>query len=296
MFRGNRIVFQVFYSLVDLKMSIFEDSPKKIKNPYTKTINEYASVSTAHGIAYIFEDGRCFLERIIWIIVVVLALTFAICMSTTAYKNWKNNPVLTSVRTTGLPIENIEFPAITICTQGSANEVVDAALFQQFNSYLMSKGRRFEDLSESEKVKEGQSFLIDLYPGAKAPPNQLVSMMASPGIDPERGIEALTIFNPEDKKNCAADNEETTSTSTTTKKARKKRNVDGSSTKNCPTGYKKTGKELCLHNSELQMNFTAAKEYCSVHSENSVLLQLKHGYEGLIDDEGNNVASKFILM
>ena len=265
-------------------MSIFEDSPKKNKNPYTKTINEYASVSTAHGIAYIFEDGRCFFERIIWIIVVVLALTFAICMSTTAYKNWKNNPVLTSVRTTGLPIENIEFPAITICTQGSANEVVDAALFQQFSNYLNTKGKEFDSLSDSQKVQEGQNFLLDMYPGAKAPPNQLVSMMASPGIDPERGIEALTIFNPEDKKNCAADTEETTST--TTKKARKKRNAADSSTKNCPSEYKKMGKELCVHNSKLQMNFTAAKEYCSSHSDNSVLLQLKDGYDGIFDDEG----------
>ena len=273
-------------------MSIFEDSPKKIKNPYTKTINEYASVSTAHGIAYIFEDGRCFCERIIWMIVVVLALTFAICMSTTAYKNWKNNPVLTSVRTTGLPIENIEFPAITICTQGSANEVVDAALFQQFTDYLNTKGKEFDSLSDSQKVEEGQNFLLDMYPGAKAPPNQLVSMMASPGIDPERGIEALTIFNPEDKKNCAANTEEITSTATN--EARKKRNAAGSATKNCPSGYKKMGKELCLHNSELQMNFTAAKEYCSSHSENSVLLQLKNGYEGLIDGEGKNVTSKFI--
>ena len=286
MFRGNRIGFQVFHSIADFKMSIFEDSPKKIKNPYTKTINEYASVSTAHGIAYIFEDGRCFFERIIWIIVVVLALTFAICMSTTAYKNWKNNPVLTSVRTTGLPIENIEFPAITICTQGSANEIVDAALFQQFNSYLTTKGKEFDSLSDSQKVEEGQNFLLDMYPGAKAPPNQLVSMMASPGIDPERGLEALTIFNPEDKKNCAANTEETTSTSTTTMNARKKRNAAGSSTENCPSGYKKKGKELCLHNSEQQMNFTAAKEYCSSHSDNSVLLQLKDGYDGIFDDEG----------
>ena len=282
----TRLGFQVFHSLVDFKMSIFEDSPKKIKNPYTKTINEYASVSTAHGIAYIFEDGRCFFERIIWIIVVVLALTFAICMSTTAYKNWKNNPVLTSVRTTGLPIENIEFPAITICTQGSANEVVDAALFQQFNSYLTTKGKEFDSLSDSQKVQEGQNFLLDMYPGAKAPPNQLVSMMASPGIDPERGIEALTIFNPEDKKNCAANTEESSTTSTTTKKARKKRNAAGSSTKNCPSGYKNMGNELCLHNSELQMNFTAAKEYCDSRSDNSLLLKLKNGYHGIIDDKG----------
>ena len=37
-----------------------------------------------------------------------------------AYETWQDNPVLTSLHTTGLPISEIDFPAITICGQGSA--------------------------------------------------------------------------------------------------------------------------------------------------------------------------------
>ena len=40
-----------------------------------------------------------------------------------AYNNWQDNPVLTSVSTTAMPIAEIEFPAITICGQGSIAEV-----------------------------------------------------------------------------------------------------------------------------------------------------------------------------
>ena len=40
-----------------------------------------------------------------------------------AYNDWQDNPVLTSVSTTAMPIAEIEFPAITICGQGSIAEV-----------------------------------------------------------------------------------------------------------------------------------------------------------------------------
>ena len=50
-----------------------------------------------------------------------------ICYSLTspkkAWNDWQDNQVLTSVSTTALPISEIEFPAITICGQGSISEV-----------------------------------------------------------------------------------------------------------------------------------------------------------------------------
>ena len=110
-------------------MEAEEDEADKNNNkgPIAKTTYEYADNATIHGIFYIFETGRLLFERIFWIIVVILALAFAIGMSVSAYDNWKANPVLTSVGTTGYPIEKIKFPSITICPQGSANEIIDAA-------------------------------------------------------------------------------------------------------------------------------------------------------------------------
>ena len=264
-------------------MSSNKEEEKKLKNPYSKTLNEYASVSTAHGIAYIFEDGRFFVERVLWLIVVIAALTFAIWMSITAYHNWKDNPVLTSVKNTGLPIEKIDFPAITICSQGAANEIVDAALFQQFNDYLVSKismDNSFESLSVEKQI---QSFLEELYPGAEAPPNQLVSMMASPGIDPNSGIEALTIFNPEDKKTCSVNVDEAPA-STPEAKHVEKRNTENSTMKPCPSGYEEKGNGFCVHQSDIQMDYAEAKAYCNSHSENSMLHQMKSGYEAIFDE------------
>ena len=57
-------------------------------------------------------------------IVVGLAVSFAIFLSNGAYQNWKSSPVLTTVWTTGHPIEQVPFPSVTICAQGSVNEII----------------------------------------------------------------------------------------------------------------------------------------------------------------------------
>ena len=43
---------------------------------FKDTVQEYASSSSAHGIAYIFESGRLPLERLLWQVVVGFALIF----------------------------------------------------------------------------------------------------------------------------------------------------------------------------------------------------------------------------
>ena len=190
-------------------MEAEEDDVDKNNNrrgPISRTVYEYADVATTHGIYYIFETGRLLFERIFWIIVVILALTFAIGLSVSAYDNWKTNPVLTSVGTTGYPIEKIKFPSITICPQGSANQIIDAALFKQFERYLEQKNKDILELSEQEIKNEGIAFLSTVYPGATRPPTKLVRMLGSPGLPPDKSLEADAVLNPEDGKQCKSTN------------------------------------------------------------------------------------------
>ena len=57
-----------------------------------------------------------------------------------AYDNWKQNPVMTSVQTTALPIEAIEFPAITICALGSISILQLRAYKKQVFDFLVQEG------------------------------------------------------------------------------------------------------------------------------------------------------------
>ena len=82
-----------------------------------RIIREYAENTTIHGINYIFESGIPIIERLLWIVAMIIMLIFASFLSLSAYKEWEDHPVVTTVMSTGKPIEEIEFPAITICAQ-----------------------------------------------------------------------------------------------------------------------------------------------------------------------------------
>ena len=124
-------------------------SCRAIGSSFAKTFDDYASGTTVHGIPYIFQKDRPRFERLaislfeaipcstipyfflliiyfrlLWVIVVGLAVSFAVFLSNGAYQNWKSSPVLTTVWTTGHPIEQVPFPSVTICAQGSVNEII----------------------------------------------------------------------------------------------------------------------------------------------------------------------------
>ena len=46
---------------------------------------------------------------------------------------------LTTLDTVALPIEQVDFPAVTICPQGSRKEIVDSVLFRQLKEYIADK-------------------------------------------------------------------------------------------------------------------------------------------------------------
>ena len=247
------------------------EKPEKRK-PYTKTVYEYASVCTPHGISYIFEADRWPLERGLWIVVVCIFTGLAISWSVSAYRHWQDYPILTSVATTGYPIEKVPFPSITICAQGAANDIVDAALFKQFERYLTKKKLNFTALSSEEQIEQTQEFLANTYPGAKKAPNQLVRMMGSPEVSVEAKLESVAILNPDEFNNdCPADGT-----------ARKKRYAEGSNPilfeeGTCPPGFDKIGNpgaEACVHRSSAYYTQSDAASYCESQAEGTAKLMI----------------------
>ena len=94
------------------------DERLKPSRPFSRTIVNYSNASTIHGIYYIFERGRWILERFFWIVVVSLSIFYAVLSTWQAWQAWQDDPMITSIATTGLPIQKIPFPSITICAQG----------------------------------------------------------------------------------------------------------------------------------------------------------------------------------
>ena len=251
---------------------------QKSTNPLNRTLHGYASASTIHGISYLFDEKRP-LDRVFWVFVVLLALGTVIHMSTNSYLNWQEDPVITSIGTTGYPIEKVKFPSITICAQGSVREIVDAALFKQFDEYLMAKNKVLNDLNEKQLVEEVHVFLDQVYPGAKRPPNKMVALMASPAGDAEKSMKANAVFNPEPENECDlvfqnADNN------------RKKRSIDPLTLNYiCPEGWWNNKYGSCIYYHNVKMTFNGAKTFCDTHEIGGAeLLEIKANGVNAIKD------------
>ena len=109
----------------------------------SKTAKEYSSASSIHGFAYILEPAHGPFLRFLWLAVVlgmaamgvylsiqvryfkfhIPGLLSSNLLSTKVYEDWLEDPVLTTIKTTTKPISEIDFPSITICGQGTIDEV-----------------------------------------------------------------------------------------------------------------------------------------------------------------------------
>jgi hypothetical protein len=98
-------------------------------------IQEYSEYSTIQGVLYIFQTNQSQIGRIFWSLVIFAMLLLGTYWSVGAYSDWQATPVLTTVKTSALPIKNIEFPAVTICSQGLNEDIVTAGPLKFTRSY-----------------------------------------------------------------------------------------------------------------------------------------------------------------
>jgi hypothetical protein len=62
---------------------------------------EYTQVSTIAGLHYAFKAKQSLMGRVIWIIAVAILTFLGFWLSLQNYVQWKQDPVLTTITTTG---------------------------------------------------------------------------------------------------------------------------------------------------------------------------------------------------
>ena len=85
------------------------------------------------GVHYISDPSipGGWVTRFFWVLFFFVSLGSATYLSINAFFDWQKNPILTSVSTAGYPIENLTFPAITICGMGMIQSAVTDAIVRQ---------------------------------------------------------------------------------------------------------------------------------------------------------------------
>jgi len=126
------------------KRSSNKDHNQKDHNRMSKEtyeiVKDYSEYSTIQGIIYIFQTNQTTFGKIFWTAVVAFMVLLGAYWSVKAYNSWQDNPVITTVGTTAFPVEDIEFPAVTICGQGNNEEVLSAGFLKMFSDHLKQQG------------------------------------------------------------------------------------------------------------------------------------------------------------
>ena len=86
----------------------------KYLNIIRKDIYSYFEETTVHGFRYVV-GGRNVLERCFWIAVIAVGFYASSEIILRSFKAWDQTPVQTTIRTISMPIEELDFPTITVC-------------------------------------------------------------------------------------------------------------------------------------------------------------------------------------
>ena len=108
------------------------------KNDILETLRDYSSNSSIHGVPYLGNHEHSICGRLFWIIAVCVALTCTLSQVYNLCYQWVDDPVVTTLETISLPVEQIDFPAVTLCPQGSTEDIVDNFFYYQFLEYLLN--------------------------------------------------------------------------------------------------------------------------------------------------------------
>jgi acid-sensing ion channel, other len=81
---------------------------------------DFATNSTVHGVKYLGERRRHWIERAFWVIAFFISVVGCSIMIHKVYNKWQLSPVIVSFAEKSTPVWQIPFPAVTICPETKA--------------------------------------------------------------------------------------------------------------------------------------------------------------------------------
>ena len=118
----------------------------------SKTLREYSEASSVHGVSYVFSKSLPLLDRLLWALLTLAALALAAYWSMTAYNNWQENLVTTSLKDAAKLVTSLTFPGVTICTSGLNMEAVTKQLMKDFTNWKTENNETLIDKGNNKKL------------------------------------------------------------------------------------------------------------------------------------------------
>ncbi|CAB3261420.1 unnamed protein product [Arctia plantaginis] len=113
-----------------------------------KTVSkEYCQESSICGLKHLVDDTTPFIERLVWIIMLVVSVGCSIALVQITFNKFYSAPLVTTQLPDGIPVDNIIFPAVGLCTN---NRISKQAVSELAKSLL--KEERNKQYNENEMM------------------------------------------------------------------------------------------------------------------------------------------------
>ena len=122
--------------------------------PLLSTTKEFGSLTSIHGVFYVFSRGIPWIDQLVWGFLLILSIALAGIMFQQSYSNWRENPVITSLAETSRSVKNMSYLAITICSEGLNMIAVDRVIQRNFEIWKQDNKRRKRDIKCGDEKEQ----------------------------------------------------------------------------------------------------------------------------------------------
>ena len=132
-----------------------------------QTVRDYANRSTVHGLGYILDKDLGRGDRVLWIIICLCFASLAVHLTNQAYNNWQDNQVVITLKNTAKPVNQIKFPAVTICSSGLHMDLVETVITDSFlkwhnSSTEPTQANMAEYMAEYFNIRDKTGNIMDI--------------------------------------------------------------------------------------------------------------------------------------
>ena len=106
---------------------------------YTLSKSPVAIFIIIKGVQYLVK--RSFVTQSIWLILLILALSGAAIFANNIFNDWQEERTITSLKTISKPVNELDFPLVTICKDGQNMQAVREKLEKEKKDW---EGRRIK--------------------------------------------------------------------------------------------------------------------------------------------------------
>ena len=275
---------------------------KPLSSKIRESVDEYGSNSTIHGLRYITDPKIHSAGKIFWFLVGIISLSLTGYQIFCLQIQWRTqDATITTLETLNLPIDQIEFPSVTICPQGSVKSISKGIAFREFVQWIQTKSRLVNrrikrssslilpepwNMTYIEIMEDLKKFTKDFYGLVEGSPVQLASMLNSE--NPEQMLYNEALLFPNGEKYCDEFTEEELEDE-----------INQALNQNfCPSGFSFIKGIGCVMPTNFQMTFNEAVAFCNSFDKDASVLRLDSPSfeEKMSKLEEHDIFSKFLFL